>query len=183
MLAWRRSEIRSRPSQEDGPATIFAASPCTTSGSSVVITPGDADDLATQVLAGRVTKLGGLSIDHARRVAAAVAAHGDRAVVVALLHDTVEKGCIAWPELAAAVDDDEVVRLVDALTRRNGESELDYLRRCARDPAAAVIKRADLLDKLDPPEIDAACDGGAAIRRQARERLALLHRLIRETGC
>jgi hypothetical protein len=27
-----------------------------------------------------------------------------------------------------------------------------------------------------------AGDGGAATRRQARERLALLHRLIRETG-
>lgn len=146
-----------------------------------MITPGDADDLATQVLADRVTKLGGRSIDHARRVAAAVATHGDRAVVAALLHDTVEKGCIAWPELAA-VDNEEVVRHVDALTCRDGESELEYLRRCAEDPVAAVIKRADLLDKFDPPEIDVACDGGAAIRRQARERLALLHRLIRETG-
>lgn len=147
-----------------------------------MITPGDADDLATRVLADRVTKLGGRSIDHARRVAAAVAPHSDRAVVAALLHDTVEKGCIAWPELAAAVDDDQVVRHVDALTRRDGESELEYLSRCAQDPVAVVIKRADLLDKFDPPEIDVAGDGGAAIRRQARERLALLHRLIRETG-
>lgn len=145
-----------------------------------MITPGDADDLATWALAGRLTSLGGPHIEHARRVAAAVAAHGDRTVVAALLHDTVEKGCIAWPELVAAVDDAEVVRVIDALTRRDGETELDYLRRCAQVPAAAVIKRADLLDKLDPPEIDVARDGGAAIRRQARERLALLHRLSGE---
>jgi hypothetical protein len=36
------------------------------------------------------------------------------------------------------------------------------------------------LDKLDPPEVDVARDGGSAIGRQARERLALLHRLTDE---
>jgi (p)ppGpp synthase/HD superfamily hydrolase len=153
---------------------------CPRRGPSVVITTGDADHLATWALADRLTSLGGRHIEHARRVAAAVVAHGDRTVVAALLHDTVEKGRIAWPELVAAVGDDDVVRVIDALTCREGETELDYLRRCAQVPAAAVIKRADLLDKLDPPEIDAAGDGGAAIRRRARERLALLHRLVDE---
>jgi (p)ppGpp synthase/HD superfamily hydrolase len=145
-----------------------------------VITPGDADDLATRALADRLTSLGGPHIEHARRVAAAVAAHDDRIVVAALLHDSVGKGSISWPELAEAVDDDEVVRVIDALTRRDRETELDYLRRCAQIPAAVVVKRADLLDKLDPPEIDVARDGGARIRHQARERLALLHRLSGE---
>jgi (p)ppGpp synthase/HD superfamily hydrolase len=145
-----------------------------------VITPDDANDLAARVLADRVTTLGGRHIDHARRVAAAVAASGDRAVVAALLHDTVEKGCIAWPELVAAVDDDEVVRVVDALTRRDEESEPSYLGRCAQEPVAAVIKRADLLDKLVPQAVGAGPVAGAKIRRRVRERLALLDRLTGE---
>jgi (p)ppGpp synthase/HD superfamily hydrolase len=145
-----------------------------------VITPDDADTLAKRVLAGCLTSQGGRSIEHARRVAVAVADHGNRVVVAALLHDTVEKGRISSQELACAVDDDEVTQIVVALTRRVGERELDYLRRCARNPAATVVKRADLLDELDPPEIDAVGDGGAALRQQARQRLERLHRLCGE---
>lgn len=143
-----------------------------------MITPGEADDLAARVLGDRVTRLGDRAIEHARRVAVAVAADGDLAVVAALLHDTVEHGCITRPELVAAVDDDEVVYAIDALTRRAGESEPDYLRRCARDPVAAVVKRADLLDKLDPPETGVGSDRAATTRHQAQERLALLHRFV-----
>jgi hypothetical protein len=118
-------------------------------------------------------------IEHARRVAVAVADHGDRAVVAALLHETVEKGCLAWRHLVAAVDDAEVVRAVDALTRRHAEGEVAYLRRCAHDPIAVVVRRADLLEELDPGD-ETGCRLGWANRRRVRERLMLLRRLINE---
>jgi (p)ppGpp synthase/HD superfamily hydrolase len=145
-----------------------------------VITPADADELAAQVLGDRVTEQGVRQIEHARRVAVAVVDEGDRAVVAALLHETVEQRCIAWGDLADAVDDDEVTHVVDVLTRRSTQSELAYLRRCARHPVAAVVKRTDLLEELDPPEVDVGCTRGAMTRRRTQQRLALLHRLIDE---
>ena len=101
-------------------------------------------------------------------------------VVAALLHDVVEKDCISWNEFAAAVDDEEVVRLVDLVTRRDGEDERAFLRRCAQDPVALLIKRADLLDKLGPQDVEVQIDLGASVRREARERLALLDHLAGE---
>jgi hypothetical protein len=145
-----------------------------------VITPGDADDLAARILGDRVTQQGVRQIEHARRVAVAVVDHGDRAVVAALLHEAVEQRCIGWRDLVAAVDDDEVTHVVDVLTRRNTQSELAYLRRCARHPVAAIVKRTDLLEELDPPEADVGCSRGAMARRRTQQRLALLHRLIDE---
>jgi (p)ppGpp synthase/HD superfamily hydrolase len=147
-----------------------------------MITPGDADDLARRVLPDGITQLGVRHIEHARRVAVAVADHGDRAVVAALLHETVQKGCIAWPELVTAVDDGQVVRVVDALTRRTAESEVAYLRRCAQDPVAAIVKRIDLLEELVADEVAGGYRSGGALRREARDQLATLHRLIDEAG-
>ena len=105
-----------------------------------MITPEQAERLAARLLDGRTTRLGGPHIEHARRVAGRVARGGDRVVVAALLHDVVEKDCISWNEFAAAVDDEEVVRLVDVVTRRDGEDERAFLRRCAQDPVALLIK-------------------------------------------
>lgn len=145
-----------------------------------MITPEQAERLAARLLDGHTTRLGGPHIEHARRVAGRVARGGDRVVVAALLHDVVEKDCISWNEFAAAVDDEEVVRLVDVVTRRDGEDERAFLRRCAQDPVARLIKRADLLDKLGPQDVEVQIDLGASVRREARERLALLDHFARE---
>ena len=139
-----------------------------------MITPEQAERLAAQLLDGLTTRLGGPHIEHARRVAGRVAGSGDRVAIAALLHDVVEKGCISWGDFAAAVGDEEVVRLVDAVTRRDGEDERAFLRRCAQDPVARLVKRADLLDKLGPQDVEVEFDVGASVRREARERLALL---------
>ncbi len=146
----------------------------------VMITPAAADDLASAVLGDLRTRLGGLHLEHARRVAAAVAGHGDRAVVAALLHDTVEHGRIAWSDLAAAVDNEGVVRTIDALTQREGESDADYLRRCAADRLATLVKRADLLDKLGPQDVDPDVADHARVRHEASERLALFEQIVAE---
>ena len=145
-----------------------------------MITPEQAERLAARLLDGRTTRLGGPHIEHARRVAGRVARGGDRVVVAALLHDVVEKDCISWSEFAAAVDDDEVVRLVDVVTRRDGEDERAFLRRCAHDPVVLLIKRVDLLDKLVPQDVEVQIDVMASVRREARERLALLDHFARE---
>ena len=141
-------------------------------------TASDADALAARLLGDLRTKLGGLHIEHARRVAQQVEPSGDdRVVAAALLHDVVEKGQVSLADLRAEVKDEQLVRLVDILTWREDESEELYLARCAADPMALAIKRADLADKHFHE--DAQVDQGrkTQLAEEAQIRLELLHRL------
>ena len=70
------------------------------------------------------------------------------AVPAALLHDSVEQGSITWADLRDAGADDRLIELIDALTERIDEQEADYFARCAADPLALRIKRADICDKF-----------------------------------
>lgn len=62
----------------------------------MAISPEAADMLAARLLGDLHTKLGGLEIDHARRVTAAVrGANDDRVIAAALVHDVLEKARIS----------------------------------------------------------------------------------------
>ena len=116
---------------------------------------------------GDRTKLGGLFIDHVRRVAKRMEGDPDRhAVVAAWLHDTVEKGSLSWEFLWRAGADRRLIELVDVLTERDGEEEDVYLARVAADPLALRIKRADISDKLDPNNLVSLSNG----RRKRQDR-------------
>src|SRR5215213_766812 len=117
-------------------AEVAGSETCTLSGAA-------AEELATRLLGDLRTKLGGLHIAHARRVAAAVGGD-DLAVELGLLHDVVEKAGIRLDELLEMVGDERLVGLVDMLTRRDHESDEEYLSRCVADPIALLVKRADL---------------------------------------
>jgi (p)ppGpp synthase/HD superfamily hydrolase len=97
----------------------------------------------------------------------------------ALLHDVVETGRISLDDLRARTGDDRVVALVDLLTRRPDESERDYLARCASDPDALLVKRADLADKVLCDDFTVAATVAESFQRQAIERLALLDTVSR----
>jgi hypothetical protein len=99
------------------------------------------------------------------------------AEAAALLHDVVETGQIADRDLDAVVADPQVVALVRCLTRRAGESEVTYLTRCAADPTALRIKRADLADKLDAPDVQVPPAAAEIIRGRARARLRTLDQI------
>ncbi len=140
----------------------------------------DVDELAARLLGQIRTKLGGLHIAHARRVAAAVLRRGNPdAFAAALLHDVVETGRISLEDLRAETANDRVVALVDILTRRPDETEQSYLSRCASDPDALVVKRADLADKVLCDDFTVAPTVAEALQRQAIERLALLDTVSR----
>jgi hypothetical protein len=100
------------------------------------------------------------------------------AVTAALLHDAVEKGSADWGQLRSAGADDRLIEIIDALTERDGESQHTYLARCAGDPVAVRIKRADLLDKIIDrgEQLDPA--RRAKREARARRRLGLLERLV-----
>ena len=140
-----------------------------------LISPEAADSLAARLLGELRTRMGGLHIAHARRVAASVRETGDdRIVAVALLHDVVEKGQISADDLLDITRDARLVELVEILTRCDGESDEDYLSRCAADPVALLVKRADLADKLMAGDSNLTPKQAVGLRRQARDRLGLL---------
>ena len=103
-------------------------------------------------------------------------------VVVALLHDVVEKGQSSLADLLAVVRDERVVHLVDILTRRRGESEEEYLSRCAADPVALAIKRADLTDKHFHGDAQVDHETAQRLGQEAQERLDLLDLLAGARG-
>ena len=143
----------------------------------------DADGLAAELLGNIRTKLGGLQLAHARRVAAAVRGDVDgAAVAAALLHDVVETGQIADRDLELVVSDSRVVALVRCLTRHPRESDRAYLTRCATDPTALRIKRADLADKLDAPDVEVSPAAAETIRGRARARIQLLDEIAALVG-
>jgi hypothetical protein len=157
-----------------------AASDGDEGGVSVVLTPRDADALAERLLGDLRTRLGGLHIAHARRMAAALGDEvDDTTYAAALLHDVIEKTDVTADVLLDLTGDAAVVHLVEVLTQNDDEPDELYLARCAAEPAALLLKRLDLTDKF-VAEVDVPEETAAAIRRQALSRLAMLDRIARE---
>ncbi len=103
--------------------------------------------IATAAHEGQSSKTGGPFIDHVRRVAGSVS--GEDEILVAWLHDVVEKGP-GWTfeRLRAEGFSDRVIAAVDAMSKRDGEDYFDFVRRSFSDPLARPVKRADLTDNL-----------------------------------
>ncbi len=125
-------------------------------------TVSDADTLAAAAHAGQVDKAGRPYIDHPRAVAASVAHLGDHAVMAALLHDVVEDTDITLDQLRQLGYPDEVVNAVNAVTKRDGETYMDLIRRAAADPLGRVIKLADNAHNSDPARLAMLDDGQRA---------------------
>lgn len=92
-------------------------------------------------------KTGEVYLAHPREVASRV--EGDAAKAVAWLHDVVEDTAVTLDDLRAAGLAEEVVRGVDAMTHREGEPYLSFVRRAAADPLARRVKEADVRHNLD----------------------------------
>jgi (p)ppGpp synthase/HD superfamily hydrolase len=144
-----------------------------------MISRAEADALAVAAHGSDRTRWGGSFIEHVRRVASQVGEDPDPyAVPAALLHDTVEKGALDWHDLRSAGVDARLLTVVDALTERDNELLEDYLARCAADPLALRIKRADIADKLTAAAHHAiSAEDVARMRTHAQRRLDLLDEL------
>lgn len=104
-------------------------------------------EIALEAHAGQTDKAGELYYLHCNRVAAAVASVDEK--IVAYLHDVVEKGPgWSFDRLKTEGFTDAVVSAVDALTKREGESDETFVRRAASNSLAKPVKRADLNDNL-----------------------------------
>ncbi len=107
--------------------------------------------LVVKLYDGRHEAQGGPAALHPIRVARAVAEIGGdpEMVVAALLHDAVEDKLIQLDNIERLFGP-SVSRLVDALSRRDGEPYVDYLSRLAESGRRpSLIKMCDLADNID----------------------------------
>jgi (p)ppGpp synthase/HD superfamily hydrolase len=86
----------------------------------------------------------------------------------AVLHDVVEDCGVTVEEIRVKFGAD-VAMALDALSRRQGETYFDYIRRCAQNEIAAVVKVADIRDNSDPRRGDYSWPG------RHEKALAILH--------
>ena len=76
-------------------------------------------------------------------------------ICTALLHDAVEDGGLTLADLRRAGLPEEVVRAVDALTRRPRQDYEAYLAALAQNPLARKVKWADLAHNSHPGRLAA----------------------------
>lgn len=111
-----------------------------------------AKGLATAVHAGQVDKAGNPYIGHPARVAGYVEQMGgaQHQIVAAWLHDVVEDSALTVEDLLEFGVSFHAIDMIDAISKRKGESRPDYYERVKQTPGALLVKHADLKDNTDP---------------------------------
>lgn len=107
--------------------------------------------LATRAHAGQIDKAGEPYILHPLRVMLRLSTLEER--IVALLHDVVEDTAWTLEDLALEGFSDEVLRAVDAVTRRPDENYEQFVQRAGTDPIGRRVKLADLRENADMSRI------------------------------
>lgn len=103
-------------------------------------------EIAARAHAGQLDKGGAPYILHPLRVMLALKSEPER--IAGILHDVIEDSGITLEQLRAAGFGLEIVRALDALTRRPDEPYAQYVTRAARDPLARSVKLKDLEDNM-----------------------------------
>lgn len=118
-------------------------------------TVSDALLLAVEAHSGQVDKAGKPYIEHPIAVANILVEQraGHSAILAGLLHDVVEDSDITLDQLRGLGYPEEVVQAVDSVTKRQGETYMDLIRRAAADPIGRIVKLADNQTNSDPERL------------------------------
>jgi (p)ppGpp synthase/HD superfamily hydrolase len=127
--------------------------------------------LATTAHRGQVDKAGAPYILHPLRVM--LAQTDDIRRIAAVLHDVVEDCGIA-PDMVRSRFGDAVADAVAALTRNEDEDYDAFIARCAANPIARDVKRADIADNLDLSRLSTITDRDRARATKYQRALAQL---------
>ena len=127
---------------------------------------------ATERHAGAVDKAGQPYTGHLERVASRLS-ECPAAAVVAWLHDTVEDTGVSLKTVAELFGSDTAAA-VDAVTRREGEDYMDYVRRAGSHPIGRLVKISDLIDNSNLGRLKTVTIQDVARQRKYNDALALL---------
>ena len=106
-----------------------------------------ADRIAAKAHSGQTDKGGHPYYDHPRRVADRC--EDIRAKIVALLHDTIEDTDVTIASLRSQGFPEDILEGVLSVTKQEGESYDDFIRRAGQNPLGRIVKLADLEDNMD----------------------------------
>lgn len=96
---------------------------------------------------GQKDKSGREYVMHPIRVAGRC--RNPKAKIVALLHDTIEDTAITTEYLLKQGFPEEIINGVLSVTKQEGESYEDFVRRAAKNSLGKEVKQADLEDNMD----------------------------------
>lgn len=103
--------------------------------------------IAAEAHAGQLDKAGAPYVLHPLRVMLRVSTPEAR--IVAVLHDVVEDSEWTFDGLRAEGFTEEILAALDSVTKREGESYDEFVRRAAANPIGRQVKLADLADNMD----------------------------------
>lgn len=106
-----------------------------------------AHEIAKRAHKGQVDKAGAPYIVHPETVASFVTKDDEK--IVAYLHDVIEDTPCQLRDLENAGFSSEIIKAVDLLTRKTGQSYKQYLKLVKTNELARVVKLADLKHNSD----------------------------------
>lgn len=104
-------------------------------------------EIASRAHAGQVDKGGEPYILHPLRVMLSQENELER--ICAVLHDVIEDSTVTFDDLRNDGFSDEVISVVDCLTKRDGESYDEFITRVLSNEVACRVKLADLCDNMN----------------------------------
>lgn len=113
-------------------------------------------EIAERAHRGQKDKAGKEYIEHPKRVADKCDAAEER--IVALLHDTIEDTDVTPEFLTENGFPEDIIDAVLSVTRREGESYEDFVRRAGQNPVGRQVKLHDLEDNMDIMRLDSLSD-------------------------
>lgn len=128
--------------------------------------PGRAVAIAALAHQGQFDRAGAPYIDHPLRLMLRASSPAER--MAAVLHDVIEDSRWTLAELREEGFPEVVLRAVEHLTRRAGETYQEFIDRVLEDPLAVRVKLLDLEDNLDVRRL-------AEVGERDLERLARYH--------
>jgi (p)ppGpp synthase/HD superfamily hydrolase len=108
--------------------------------------------IATRAHAGQVDKGGVPYILHPLRVM--LTRENELERICAVLHDTIEDSDITFDLLRNEGFSEEVIAVLDCLTKREGETYEDFIERILTNKTACQVKLADLSDNMNLSRIE-----------------------------
>ena len=103
--------------------------------------------IATKAHEGVVDKGGSPYILHPFRVMMKL--KDNTSMIVAVLHDVVEDTDITFEDLRKEGFKQEIIDAIDAVTRRDTETYVEFIKRCKQNPIGKKVKLADIQDNSD----------------------------------
>lgn len=110
---------------------------------------GKAIALAAKAHEDQTDRGGHAYILHPLRMMMRLRTSDEELMTITVLHDVIEDTDLMIGMLSSLGYSDRVVAGVDALTRKDGESYDHFIKRCAANPDAKLVKREDLRDNSD----------------------------------